>query len=188
MKRLAIASTVALFALSSQAEGQLPLQPANPNYFEIGLTSVKFEEDTLGYSIKSTPDAMRGVLGREIHDNVALEGMFGFGLGHTSVDVNGQSFTGANFKVNSMYGLYVTPKAMLADNFEGFLRLGYAYAKGTASVNGESAVDSDNGFSYGLGVRYHFDKTTFLNVDYMSYLHKSEYKATGFTVGLGFKF
>ena len=188
MKRLAIACATTLFALSSQAQGQLQAQPVNPNYVELGITSVKFEEDALGYSIKSTPDAMRGILGREFHDNVAVEAMFGVGLGHTSVDVNGQSLPGANFKVNSMYGLYVTPKAVLTDNIEGFLRLGYAYAKGTVSLNGESAADSDNGFSYGLGVRYHFDKTTFLNVDYMSYLHKNDYKATGLTVGLGFKF
>jgi opacity protein-like surface antigen len=188
MKQLTIASALALCSLSSQAQSLSTVPAANPNYFEIGFTSVKYEEDTLGYSIKTTPDAIRGVLGREIHDNVALEAMFGTGLGRSSVEANGQDLSGANFKINSMYGLYVTPKTVLADNFEGFLRLGYAYARGTASYNGQSASDSDNGFSYGIGVRYHFDKTTFLNVDYMSYLNKSDYKAEGFTVGLGFRF
>jgi opacity protein-like surface antigen len=175
-------------ALSSQAQALQSIPTANPNYFEIGFTSVKFEEDSMGYSIKTTPDALRGVLGRDLNDNVALEAMFGVGLGRSNIDVSGASLTGANFKINSMYGVYVTPKAVLSDNFEGLLRLGYAYAKGSMSYNGQSASDSDNGFSYGVGLRYHFDKSTFLNVDYMSYLHKSDYKATGYSVGLGFRF
>lgn len=188
MKQLTIAAALALCALSSQAQSPSIASAANPNYVEVGFTAVKYEEDALGYSIKTSPDAIRGILGREINSNVAVEAMFATGLGRSSVEANGQDLSGANFKINSMYGLYVTPKTMLADNIEGFVRLGYAYARGTASYNGDSVSDSDNGFSYGIGARYHFDKTTFLNVDYMSYLNKSDYKAEGFTVGLGFRF
>lgn len=188
MKQLTIATALALCALSSHAQSLSTLPAANPNYVEVGFTAVKYEENALGYSIKSSPDAIRGVVGREINPNVAVEAMFATGLGRSSVEADGQDLSGANFKINSMYGLYVTPKTMLADQFEGFLRLGYAYARGTASYGGESSADSENSFSYGIGVRYHFDKTTFLNVDYMSYLNKSDYKADGFTVGLGFRF
>ena len=188
MKQITIAAALALCALSSQAQSLSIVPAANPNYVEVGFTAVKYEEDALGYSIKSSPDAIRGIVGREINENVAIEAMFGTGLGSSSVEANGQDLSGANFKINSVYGLYVTPKTMLANNIEGFLRLGYAYARGTASYNGQSSANSDNSFSYGIGVRYHFDKTTFLNVDYMSYLNKSDYKAEGFTVGLGFRF
>jgi len=184
MKRFAVASIVACMAVAAQAQ---PVAEKR-TYVELGYTAVSYEENALGYNIKSTPQAVRGVLGYALNDNVAIEAMAGAGTGYSDVDVTNQSTPGLKFKINSLYGLYVTPKAVLADSWEGFVRLGYAHARGTATLDAISSSDTDSGFSYGVGVRYHFDKSTFLNVDYMSFLHKSDYKANGVTVGLGFKF
>lgn len=178
MKKLAIASTLALAALAAQAQ----------TYAEIGYTSVNYEEQALGYTFKSSPKALRGLMGYELSENVAIEGIVAMGMGDANVKVAGQTISGANLQIDSLYGIYVTPKMKLADNFEGFVRAGYASAKGTVSYNGQNSSGSSNGFSYGLGVRYAFDKKTSLNVDYMSYVDKSDAKATGFTVGIGFKF
>jgi outer membrane immunogenic protein len=184
MKRFAVASALVSLAVAAQAQTVADKRA----YVEVGYTAVAYEENALGYNIKSSPKAVRGVLGYEVTDNVAIEAMAGAGTGYSDVDVTDQSIPGLKFKINSLYGLYVTPKAVLADNLEGFVRLGYAHARGTATLDAVSSSDTDSGFSYGVGIRYHFDKTTFLNVDYMSYLHKSDYKANGVTVGLGFKF
>lgn len=184
MKRFAVASLIICMTVAAQAQ-----TPAEKRiYAEVGYTSVSYEENTLGYNIKSSPQAIRGVLGYELNDNVAIEAMAGAGTGYSDVDVTNLSTPGLKFKINSLYGLYVTPKTNLADNLEGFIRLGYAHARGTASVDALSSSDTDSGFSYGLGIRYHFDKTMFLNVDYMSFLDKSDYRAKGLTVGVGFKF
>jgi opacity protein-like surface antigen len=184
MKRWVIAGAAACLAAAAQAQ---TVEPSR-TYVELGYSAVSYEENALGYHVKSTPKALRGVVGYEPNDNVALEFMAAGGLGYSDVDVTDQSVPGLKLKINSLYGLYVTPKTRLVDNLEGFVRLGYVHARGTAALGVNSSADTDNGFSYGVGMRYHFDRTTFLNVDYMSYLHNSDYKAKGVTVGMGFKF
>jgi opacity protein-like surface antigen len=184
MKRIVIAGIAGLLVAGAHA------QTASDNraYAEVGYLAISHEENALGYFVKSTPKALRGVLGYEVNDNVALEVMAAAGLGYSDADVNAQSTPGIQFKVNSLYGWYVTPKTQLIDNVEGFVRLGYAHVRGTSTLGDNSSSDYENGFSYGLGLRYRFDRTTFLNVDYMSYSNKSDYKAKGLTVGLGFNF
>jgi opacity protein-like surface antigen len=184
MKRFALVSVLACMAVAAQAQ----TVSEKRTYVEVGYTAVSYEENALGYNVKSSPKAVRGLVGYELNDNVAIEAMAAAGTGYSDVDVTDQSVPGLRFKINAMYGLYVTPKAILADNLEGFVRLGYAHARGTATLDALSSSDTDSGFSYGVGIRYHFDKTTFLNVDYMSFLHKSDYKANGVTLGVGFKF
>lgn len=184
MKRIVIAAVVGLMMAGAQAQAV----SGQRGYAEIGYLAVSHEENALGYVVKSTPQALRGVLGYELNDNVALEVMAATGLGYSDADVTASSTSGIQFKINSLYGWYVTPKTQLADRVEGFVRLGYAHVRGTATLQGSSSSDYENGFSYGLGLRYRFDRTTFLNVDYMSYLNKTDYKARGVTVGLGFNF
>lgn len=178
MKKLALITTLSLAAAAGQAQ----------TYGEIGYTTVNYEEPVQGYTVKRSPQAMRGLVGYELSENLAIEGMVGLGLGDANVEVMGRTIPGAKLKIDSLFGVYVTPKLKLADNFEGFARAGFASAKGTVSMNRESSSGSTNGFSYGLGVRYAFDKNTSLTIDYMSYIDKIDAKATGFTVGIGFKF
>jgi opacity protein-like surface antigen len=179
MKKFAIASAIAVAAISAQAQ---------QTYAEIGYTAVSYEEQVAGYTAKSSPKALRGIFGYELNENLAIEGLLGFGMSDGNVKVSGQTIPGAKLKVDNLFGIYVTPKTKLAENLEGFVRAGFARAKGTVSLDGESSSDSTSGFSYGLGVRYAIDKKTFVNVDYMSYFNKSDAQATGFTVGLGIKF
>ncbi len=178
MKKFALATTLALAAVAAQAQ----------IYGEIGYTNVNYEEPVQGYTFKSSPKALRGLVGYELSENVAIEGVLGMGLGDANVEAAGRTISGAKLQIDNLYGVYVTPKLKLADNFEGFVRAGFASAKGTVSYNGQSSSGTTDGFSYGLGVRYAFDKNTSLNVDYMSYFDKSDAKASGFTVGIGFKF
>ena len=177
MKKITLASVLALAAIGAQAQ----------TYGEIGYATVSFTDPSTSPTYKSSPKALRGLVGYEVSENIAVEGIIGLGLGSDSIKVNGQS-SGANLKINSMYGVYLTPKAKLADNLEGFVRAGYMHVKGTATDSGSSSTSSESGFSYGFGARYALDKNMSLNVDYMSYLNKTDIKATGFTVGIGYKF
>jgi opacity protein-like surface antigen len=181
MKKLLIASAVAMVSLSSQAQV----------YGELGVTFANYEEDLGGGSTaKTSPQALRGILGYELSKNVAVEAMLGFGLNDSSTKVDGETVSGLKMKFDSMYGFYVKPKIELAPNFELFGRIGYADVRATLSYSPThySEADSDNGLSYGVGISYHFDKRLSFNADYMSYLNKSDYSASGFTLGLGYKF
>lgn len=178
MKKVTMAAVLALAAIGAQAQ----------IYGEIGYTAVSHDRNSDGSSLKSSPKAIRGLVGYELSENIAIEGIVGLGIGNGSVQVDGQNIAGAKQKIDNMYGLFLTPKVKLADNLEGFVRAGYTNGKGTISYNGQSASSSESGFSYGLGARYTLDKNMSLNVDYMSYLNKTDVKAAGFTVGIGYKF
>ena len=178
MIKLAIASALTLAAFSASAQ----------MYGEVGVSAVTYEESFQGNKLKSSPVAIRGIFGYEINPNFAVEGLVAFGMSDDDVKLNGNTVARSNFKVDNVFGIYAKPKVKLTPELEGFVRAGFAQSKGTASLNGQSSSASESGFSYGLGLNYALNKTTSLNVDYMSYLDKNESKATGFTFGVGYKF
>lgn len=180
MKVKSLIAAAALSVLSIGATAQ--------TYAEIGITSVSYEESLFDVIVKSSPQSFRGVVGYELNETFAVEGHVGFGMSGDGIKVGGTSVPDATFDVDNVIGIYVKGKTKLTDNLEAFARAGLARAKGTASLDGVSASASESGFSYGVGLSYVFDKTTSLNIDYMSYLDRSSSKATGITVGLGFKF
>ena len=179
MKKIALASVLALVAIGAQAQ----------TYGELGYTSMTFKETKDGNAIKVSPSAIRGILGYELNPNLALEGMAAFGIGDATFKIGGESLSGFKLKVDNIFGVYLKPKMKLNDAIEIFGRVGYARLKGTLTFTGlgsESA--SDNGFSYGAGLNYAIDSKTSLNVDYMQYLNKDGVKFNGFTFGAGYKF
>jgi opacity protein-like surface antigen len=178
MIKLAIASALTLAAFSASAQ----------MYGELGYTAVKFEANVDGDNLKSSPSAIRGVLGFEINPNLAIEGMVGLGLGDDKVTFNGRTVPGIKMDIDSMLGLYVKPKFILGPDLEGFVRLGFAQLKGSVSGYGQQVTDNESSFSYGLGFSYTLNPKTSLNVDYMSYLDKNDAKINGFTFGVGYKF
>jgi len=134
---------------------------------------------------KADPGILRAVIGTEIHPNVNLEGMIGVGVTDGTTRVGNVTVTS---QVDQFWGLYVRPKVMLSPDVELFGRVGYASSKITASVPGYALSDSGNSVSYGAGVSFKVAQNTSVVADYMSYYSKNGVKATGFTVGLGFKF
>lgn len=176
----------ALFAIASVAAHA---QHAPKFYAEAGYSFIDYEEHDAGDTYKSSPKAIRLVGGAELNKNVAVELMLGFNGGDDSVKYNGVTFSSVKLKIDSMYGVYVKPKYELAPNFDVFGRVGYAHVSATVSASGfGSDSGSDSDLSYGIGASYHFDRNLSVNVDYMSYLNKSDYSAKGFTVGVGYKF
>lgn len=179
MKKLAIASALALTVIGAQAQ----------TYGEVGYTTTTAKQSTEGIDIKASPAAIRGILGYEINPNLAIEGLVAFGMGDSTIKVNGVSQPGAKLEIDNAVGIYVKPKMKLNENVEVFARAGFARVKGTVSVAGVgSESDSENSFSYGAGLSYSINPQTSVNVDYMQYLSKDGFKVNGFTFGVGFKF
>jgi opacity protein-like surface antigen len=176
--KLAIASALTLAAFSASAQ----------MYGEVGVSAVTVEESFPGNKLKASPVAIRGIFGYEINPNFAVEGLVAFGMSDDDVKLNGNTVGRSNFKVDNMFGIYAKPKVKLTPELEGFVRAGFAHSKATTSIDGKSSSGSLSSFSYGLGVNYALNKTTSVNVDYMSYLDKNESKDTGFTFGVGYKF
>ena len=161
-------------------------------YGEIGYLSLNAKQDLTyngtAYNFKASPTALRGIFGYELNPNLAIEALGAFGLGSGDVKFNGNRIAGAKMEIDNAMGVYLKPKTKLNDSMEIFGRVGFARSEGTFSGNGGSASASENDVSYGFGMSYAINPSTSLNADYMSYLNKDGFKATGITLGVGFKF
>ncbi|MFN4266889.1 MAG: porin family protein [Aquabacterium sp.] len=183
MKSILIPAAIAIASVSAFAQ-QKPVV-----YVEAGYSFVNYEATDSGDTFKSSPKAIRLIGGAELNKNVAVELMVGFNGGNDSVSYNGVDVSAVTMKIDSIYGLYVKPKFEVAPNFELFGRMGYTHASAKVSAPGYGAAKaSDSDLSYGIGATLYLDPKLSINVDYMSYLDKSDYSANGFTVGIGLKF
>ena len=168
-----ITKTAAIAALALAAAGaQAQL------HGELGYSAI--DVDGSGSSVKL--GALTGIVGYDLHPNLAAEGMLAFG-------VNDDKVNGAKVELEHSYGLFLKPRLMLSPNFELFGRLGYVESKLKASAPGYgSLTDTDGDWAYGLGGNYYFDRHTYLNANYLRFYDKDNVKGDGFTIGVGMRF
>ena len=178
MKKI-ISIAAACLVMAGAAHAQ---QAKAPLYGEIGYTQLK-------YSAPGFPDAkpgmLRGIIGYDLHPNIALEGMLGFGVKDDSFNIMGVDL---NVKAQHAYGVFVKPKINPTKELELFARVGYTRFKTKVSVLGVSGSSSEGDFSYGAGLNYNITPTTHIGVDYINYYKKDGAKIDGLTVGVGFRF
>jgi hypothetical protein len=171
-KIIAAIALTAAFAANAQS---------NKVYGEVGVTSLTVTE--LGYTAK--PSMVRGLIGQELNENFAIEGMLATGLSDGNFNVSGVN---VGIKVDNAYGAYLKAKANPSNDLEVFARVGFNKMNITASALGYSASDSGSDTAIGAGLKFALAKDVKLAVDYMTYYQKNGIKATGYTVGLGFNF
>ncbi|MBK1685997.1 porin family protein [Rubrivivax gelatinosus] len=177
MKKIAMIAAAVLACGAAQAQ-----TVASPIYGEIGYSLLN--ADVVGTDFDL--GAVRGILGYEVHPNVALEAMFALGTSDDSVRAGSDT---VKLKLEHSYGFYVKPKVDVSEGLELFARVGFAESKLKATLVGEfSNSDSDNDVSFGVGMKYAFSKNMYGVVDYMRYYNKDDVKVDGFTFGLGYKF
>ena len=191
MKLIAIAAASAAMLLAAGgAQAQMMSRgTAGAVYGELGYTMLKIQES--GVSVK--PGMLRGIVGFNFGENLALEGLLGFGV---RKDSSTTTFAGTPVRVEGdvrhMFGVYVKPKVMVADSIELFGRLGYVDTRlrSSASVPGFSASNSSSGsdVSYGLGANFNVAPRAYVGVDYMRYYKKDDVKLDGVTVSVGYRF
>lgn len=190
MKLIAIAAATTMLLAGGAAQAQMMARGAAGNvYGELGYTALKIQET--GVDVK--PGMLRGIVGFNLHPNVAVEGMLGFGV---RKDNTNTSFNGVPVNVEGdlrhMFGIYVKPKVMLGDAVELFGRVGYTdiSLRSSASVAGFRASDTSSGsdWSYGLGANFNIAPRAYVGVDYMRYYDKNDTKLDGVTVSVGYRF
>jgi opacity protein-like surface antigen len=150
-------------------------------YVEGGLVPMKIAGD--GLSIK--PTVVHVTLGKNINDNLAVEGVHVFTASKDSVK---EQNVNVDLAVSG-YGIYLKPKMEVANGTEVFGRVGYTRAKLTASV-GNVSVDGNtvNSLSYGAGVQTEINKDWFAQADYMVFSKKDGVTAKGFGISAGYRF
>ena len=165
---LRIATVASLLVLGTAAQAQQ--QAKSPLYGEIGYTQLKFSSEG---ETSFKPGVLRGIVGYDLHPNVAVEGMLGFGVKKDD-----------DSKISNMMGVYAKPKFSFGD-LEVFGRIGFTRIK--AEIEGGDS-DTGNDVTFGVGVNYNISRTMNVGVDYMSYYKKEGIKIDGVTIGLGVRF
>jgi len=148
-------------------------------YVEGGLAPMKLS------GVEVTPVAARITLGKNINENLSIEGAYVFTAVKDSVTVQ-------NINVDisvAGYGIYLKPKFEVAKGTEVFGRIGYTSAKLTASAGNVSVSGNTvNSLSYGAGVQTEINKDWYAQADYMVFSKKNGDTAKGFGVSVGYRF
>ena len=177
LKPLALAALLAAMAS--------PAAMAQTVYGELGYSalSLKLSVPVIGLRASANPAMVRGLVGLQITDGLALEALGGFNAGSSTYTASntGTRYTG---KVDQLYGFYVAPKIGLGP-VELFGRVGMARTK--LSFQG-LGTGEDRKLSYGGGLRLMPTSNLSLSLDYMNYLDSGGASVNGYTLNLGLRF
>ncbi len=163
-------------------------------YGELAISPIKLDIDDgaqskAGYNVNS----LRAVLGQKIHPNLSVEGMLGLGLGDDTKTVVVSNITAkSTVKVNNFMGAYLRAHTHLTPELEVFGRAGVARMTMRATVvagnMSEKTEFTDNSFSYGLGMNYNLNKTTYVGLDVTRYNTDGKSKVQGVALTAGYRF
>lgn len=183
-KTLAALLLVGFCAVGAQAQGL-----KNDGWYgEVGYLGMKIAADD---GTSATPKLLRFTVGKEVMDNLAVEGMAGFTVSKASVLAIAPSTNGD--VSDTVWGIYAKPHWAVVDGTDVFVRVGLAHNSFKESVSGSpDGTYSMTKFSYGLGVQTQFTKEIYGALDYMYYGKYSDEhgsgKHTGFTASIGYRF
>jgi hypothetical protein len=178
------ATAAAAFLLLGSAHAQMPPMTTRALYGELGYTFLKI--DAFGTSLR--PGAIRGILGYDLHPNLALEGMVAGGVNDDDKGIAiGGVPTSVTAKMDYMYGIWAKPKYVFPQyQSELFGRFGWAHTKAEISRAGfGSAKESQDDFAWGIGANYRFNPNGYVGIDWMRYSNQSNSHVDGLTLSVG---
>lgn len=144
------------------------------------------------YSQDNVPDfnpgAVVGRFGAFGAANLAIEGRVGAGVQDDTQTVGANDVT---LELDTLLGMYGVGHFNFGRNSSIYGVLGFTRVDGKANIPSlsdltESGDDSD--ISYGVGVDIGITRSIAVNIEYMSYISKSEYDINAAAVGLVFNF
>lgn len=174
MKKISIAIVIAASALSANAQDK-------KSYFEIGVANAKYKET----DIQFTSPVAFFKWGVDINDTWATELQIGKSIQDTNFTAYNVPFTA---RIDSMIGGYVVGTAPMDDKVSFIGRLGFTKGEISASTAFGGGNASDTGLSFGGGVRFNFDQSIFMTIDFTSFYNSSGTSVTGTSLSFGSKF
>ena len=173
-----VLASLVLVATAGVASAQTA---AKDFYAEGGLASTKVTD----VGVNVTPVTARVTLGKNINDNLAVEGIY-----FATASKDSLMFNNVNIDIGiSGYGAYLKPKFEVSKGTEVFARVGYTGVKYTASAGNVSVTGSTvNSLSYGVGIQTEINSDWYAQADYMMLSKKDGTTAKGIGVSVGYRF
>ncbi len=173
MKNSKHALVALLAVLAAGAASAQSMSEDSGYYGEIGYTPISIS----GGGLTFKPKLARFTVGKDINENLSVEGMYG-------ATVSKDNYQGVDVSA-SAYGIFLKPKIEVSKDTEVFARVGWVKSDIKGTWTGGSASSSGSDVSYGLGVQTKFTKDVYGQVDYMNYYDKNGTTSKGFTVSVG---
>lgn len=155
----------------------LPSQAFPQTYLGASVTRVTYSEPGFP-SLNPVAVALRA--GNQFNDHFALEGRFGFGIADDTADIT--------LEVDNFFGVYARGILPLNPQLSIYGIVGYTDGEVTASIPGLSVSDSDDDFSYGIGIEASVAPKVIISGEYMKLFDKPDYYINTLSFGIGFKF
>ena len=172
---LALAATVSTSAM------------ANDMYWGVGMNSASIEISTSvsGVDLSVDDGTMLGnvIIGKNITKNFAIEGVLGMSLSDATYDASSLGYGDIDLSVDNFVAVYGVGKTDLNSEIDLYAKFGYLSGSMKGTLGGESGTDSDQDFSYGVGMDYKLNKDSAIGVEYVSYIDK-DYSFLGQTFNL----
>lgn len=149
----------------------------------VGALASHYTFDVEGTSDDLNPTGLTVRGGYFLTDNVAVEGRLGTGLNDDTI-----SGTNVDIELDQLVGVYAVGHLPVNEVFSFYGLVGFSYAEATLSAPGASVSDDDDGFSYGAGVEVNFTPVVSAQLEYASYLNKSDYDLNAASIGISYKF
>lgn len=173
---IAIAATAISLATSAAVANS-----AGSGY--VGALASHYTYEESGYSEELNPTGLTLRGGYFVTDFIAVEGRLGTGVNDDTV-----GGTNIDAKLDQVMGVYAVGNLPVNDVFEIYGLLGFSYAEATISNRFASLSFDDDGFSYGAGVQVNFTPEVSGQLEYVSYLDKSDYELNAASLGLSYSF
>ncbi|MDP5293635.1 porin family protein [Oceanimonas sp. CHS3-5] len=199
MKIKALIAASCLLAAGAQAQGygSTPMMYSQPEFY-LGLNyaqmSFEIEDDEIEDALDESVDWNTvGInLGVQPSPYLALEGRYGKGIG--SEDIAGVIDT----KLKHYFGFYALPQIPIQDYMSVYALLGWTKAKAEATSEFFPAFgvpykisDSEDDFSYGIGVRFRDMRNpngVAFFAEYARLINRGDYDINGMMFGLSWHF
>lgn len=149
-------------------------------YGELGYTTLKLDD---GIS-SPTPKLARLIAGKNINENLDVEGMLAFTVSKDTWVSNANSDAVSSKNL----GIYAKPKMVMTRDTEIFGRIGLSHTSWKNDSTGGNTSGSFTKLGYGVGVQTQFTKDVYSQLDYMDFGEKDGVSAKGFTISVGTRF
>lgn len=150
--------------------------------FRLGLSYGELKSASSAYDL--SPDAFTVSISSEISEVLDWSARIGASSSEDSATINGFRTTG---DVEYFYGAYIIGKIPTQVSIKPYGIVGITEAKAEASYTEIGLFFEDKGsdFSFGFGIDYQINAELSVNLEYMSYIKKTDYELE--TTSLGFK-